>query len=420
MKVISRSTGRSATAAAAYRAAERILDERTGLVFDYTRKANVAWTQIFAPAIAPAWALDRAALFNAIEIAEVRKDAQVAREIVVALPHELSRDRQVDLLDRFVRRELVAKGMVADVCLHTPEGNHHAHILMTMRTIDANGFGKKNIEWNKKEFLEHLREAWALHCNRRLSVAGAKSRVDHRTLRAQGLVRRPSLHEGPTRTAMQRRGHTTRIQRINQLIQQENSMEKELAGLKMSDELPPGEQWATAGENSLEPIPSADKWDAEIVQVPDYRARIREVFANEGARIGRGSSFGFHLRIVLSGGGEVRDYGGKITSKSGTAEEAAATVKLAVAKGWKKIRVCGNESYRRDVWIEGLRAGYTQDEIKGYEPTAADLALVRALSLASPAKPTLAIKVPIALHSGDGSQQKGAELAPPASRKLRP
>ncbi len=419
MKIISRSAGRSATGASAYRSAERIRDERTGLVFDYRRKTNVAWKKIFAPVFAPSWAHDRVALFNAVEIAEVRKDAQVAREIVVALPHELSRDRQIDLLDRFVRRELVAQGMIADVCLHTPEGNHHAHILLTMRNIGADGFGKKNTDWNKKEFLEHLREAWALHCNRRLSVAGAKSRLDHRTLRAQGQMRRPSLHEGPTRKAMQRRGHSTRIQRINQLIKQENDMDKELQGLQLSTELPEGERWKSAGDNSVEPVTAENKWDAEIVQVPEYRARIRELFADEGAQMGRGSSFGYHLRIVLRSGGEVRHYGRRITCRNGTPDEARATVKLAVAKGWKALRVFGNESYRRSVWIEALRAGYERDEIKGYEPTAEDLALVRDLRLVPSTGLEMEIRVPIAISTSEGSQQKGAVLATPTSRKLR-
>lgn len=273
-RIISRSAGRSATAAAAYRAAERIQDERTGLVFDYRRKVGVAWKKIFAPADAPAWAHDRAQLFNRVEAGENRKDAQVAREIVVALPHELSQERQIDLLGRFVRREFVARGMVADVCLHAKEGNHHAHILLTMRRIGSEGFGAKEVAWNRKDLLEEFRAAWATHCNRRLRVAGAKASIDHRSLRAQGRPQRPTVHEGPTLTAMRRKGCTSRIKQINQLITEENNMTREIAGLNMPDELPPENKWRSLGSNTLEPIPRGDYRDADVVFDKDYRAVV--------------------------------------------------------------------------------------------------------------------------------------------------
>ena len=188
--MISRSAGRSATAAAAYRTAERIEDRRTGLVFDYRARGGVDHVETLAPADAPAWVQDRAALWNAVELAETRKNSQVAREIRVALPHELDHGQRLELVRDFCQREFVDRGMVADIALHAPgregdERNHHAHILLTTREIGPEGFTTKNRDWNAKELLEGWREAWAQDTNRALEHCGAHERVDHRTLEAQ-------------------------------------------------------------------------------------------------------------------------------------------------------------------------------------------------------------------------------------------
>ena len=188
--VISRSQGRSATAAAAYRVGERIADRRTGLVFDYAAKAGVDHTEILAPDHAPDWVFDRSELWNRVEEAERRKDSQVAREVRVALPSELSHAERVELVRGFAREQFVDRGMVADVALHAPgragnERNHHAHILLTTRALDAEGFGAKERGWNKVEVLEGWREAWARESNAALERSGARERVDHRALVAQ-------------------------------------------------------------------------------------------------------------------------------------------------------------------------------------------------------------------------------------------
>ena len=188
--MISRSAGRSATAAAAYRTAERIEDQRTGLVFDYRARGGVDHVEILAPADAPDWVQDRAALWNAVEQAETRKNSQVAREIRLALPHELDHAQRAQLVRDFCQREFVDRGMVADIALHAPgregdERNHHAHILLTTREIGPEGFTTKNRDWNAKELLEGWREAWAQDTNRALERCGTHERVDHRTLEAQ-------------------------------------------------------------------------------------------------------------------------------------------------------------------------------------------------------------------------------------------
>ena len=188
--VISRSAGRSATAASAYRVAERITDRRTGLTFDYAARGGVDHTEILAPDHAPDWVFDRSELWNRVEESETRKNSQVAREVRVALPDELTHAQRVALVRDYAQAQFVDRGMVADIALHAPgregdERNHHAHILLTTREVDASGFTTKNRDWNKVEVLEGWREAWARDSNAALERAGIEDRVDHRTLVAQ-------------------------------------------------------------------------------------------------------------------------------------------------------------------------------------------------------------------------------------------
>ena len=188
--MISRSQGRSATAAIAYRVAERIEDRRTGLVFDYAARGGVDHTEILAPDHAPDWVRDRSELWNRVEESETRKNSQVAREVRVALPDELTHAQRVALVRDYAQEQFVDRGMVADIALHAPgrvgdERNHHAHILLTTREVDTEGFTTKNRDWNKVEVLEGWREAWARDSNAALERAGIEDRVDHRTLVAQ-------------------------------------------------------------------------------------------------------------------------------------------------------------------------------------------------------------------------------------------
>lgn len=201
--MVSRSAGRSATAAAAYRSAERIEDQRTGLSFDYRSKGGVEHTEILAPDYASDWVKDRAALWNAVELAETRKNSQVAREIRVALPAELDAAQRLTLVSDFCRHAFVERGMVADIALHAPgrdgdDRNHHAHILLTTREIGPEGFTSKNRDWNAKDLLETWREAWARDSNAALERSGLEERIDHRTLAAQrdaALERAETAHE---------------------------------------------------------------------------------------------------------------------------------------------------------------------------------------------------------------------------------
>ena len=214
VKTISRSAGRSATAAAAYRAGAEITDERTGEIHDYTRKGGVESAALILPDNAPEWARDRAQLWNAAEQAEKRKNSTVAREFEIALPAELSPEQREKLAHDFARELVKRHGCAADVAIHAPgkEGdnrNHHAHILLSTRRLEADGFGEKTRELDDqktgKVLVTEWRERFATLQNERLREAGHSVQVDHRSLEAQGIEREATRHLGPTATAIERR-----------------------------------------------------------------------------------------------------------------------------------------------------------------------------------------------------------------------
>jgi ATP-dependent exoDNAse (exonuclease V) alpha subunit len=189
-QVISRADGRSATAAAAYRSGGRIADVRTGQLHDYERRSGILHEEIMAPANTPEWMLDRETLWNAVERVEKRHDAQLCREVQLALPHELGRAVQLELVRGFVGRAFVSKGMVADIAIHASHRkgdprNEHAHVMLTLREITPAGFGNKDRSWNDRGLIGRWREEWAEHVNYALARAGHQERVDHRTLEAQ-------------------------------------------------------------------------------------------------------------------------------------------------------------------------------------------------------------------------------------------
>lgn len=213
-KVIGRSAGRSATAAAAYRSASRIEDARTGLVHDYERKGGVVRDEVLLPRDAPERWLDRSELWNAVEAAERRKDSQLAREFELALPRELDRGEQWELARGWAERELVSRGMCADVCMHDKgDGNPHAHVMATTRELGPDGFGAKNRDWNDRALLEHWRESWERDQNAALERAYERARtpeaerayVDCRSYEARGVDREPTRHEGPAVRAVEDR-----------------------------------------------------------------------------------------------------------------------------------------------------------------------------------------------------------------------
>lgn len=195
-KVFSRSNGFSVTASAAYRAGEKIYCLRTGRWHNYTKKREVVHRQITAPENAPDWAISRSELWNNVEQSENRKDAQLAREIEVALPIELSIDEQIALASEFVATQFVSMGMVADWCIHAKPKNPHCHILLTLRDIGPEGFGNKRRDWNSAALIEQWRSAWEELTNQALQKNGLDERIDHRSLKARGISKIPTLHIG--------------------------------------------------------------------------------------------------------------------------------------------------------------------------------------------------------------------------------
>lgn len=301
-KVVGRGAGRSAVAASAYLSCSRLYNDYDGVQHDYTRKQGLVWQQVFLPEYAPQEWRDREKLWNAVEEVETAKDSRLAREFIVALPIELSREQQIELLQAFIREQFVSDGMCADAAIHDTDGhNPHAHILLTVRPLDKQGHwqyktekeylcmrngeecgftaaefksaqnegwekqypykvGKKKVymtpsaaeaqelvradkhpkstrygrqnpiseRWNSEEQLVEWRKAWADVTNLYLECAGRAERIDHRSNAARGLDEQPTIHEGVTARALERKGIIADRCEINRQIKADNALLREL------------------------------------------------------------------------------------------------------------------------------------------------------------------------------------------------
>jgi len=226
-KVISRATGASAVASAAYRSASRLPDERLGRTHDFTNKPGVIHSDVMLPDNAPDHLRDRTTLWNTVEAGEVRKDAQLAREVEFSIPREMSQEQGVALARDFVTREFVDRGMIADLNVHWDMGadglsKPHAHVMLTMREVDGDGFGKKVRDWNRTELLGQWRERWADHVNERLASLDIDARVDHRSLEAQGIALEPQHKIGPAGARRLERGEAAERAEDHLRIAREN------------------------------------------------------------------------------------------------------------------------------------------------------------------------------------------------------
>ena len=301
-KVVSRGAGRSAVTASAYLSCSRLYNDYDGIQHDYTKKQGLVWQEVFLPEYAPQEWQDREKLWNAVEEVETAKDSRLAREFVVALPIELSREQQIELLQDFIREQFVSDGMCADAAIHDTDGhNPHAHILLTVRPLDERGkwqyktekeylcmrngeergftaaefksaqndgwekqypykVGKKKVymtpsaaeaqeliradkhpkstrygrqnpiseRWNSEEQLVSWRVAWADVTNRYLESAGREERIDHRSNAARGLDEIPTIHEGVTVQALERKGIVSDRCEMNRQIRADNALLREL------------------------------------------------------------------------------------------------------------------------------------------------------------------------------------------------
>ncbi|RMC62524.1 Ti-type conjugative transfer relaxase TraA [Sinorhizobium meliloti] len=223
-KIVSRSKGRSAVASAAYRCAVRLTNERDGITHDYTRKEGVLHAEIVLPeGVKADWVQDRSTLWNAAEFAEKRKDARVAREFEIALPHELTAEQRLEATREMAQDLANRYGAAVDFAIHAPHEasdvrNHHAHILVTTRQVTEEGLGEKTyLERENKWLLANdlpttdmqlrdIRQRWEGIANERLAMAGLDIRIDHRSHLERGLELTPTEHMGVHATQMQRMG----------------------------------------------------------------------------------------------------------------------------------------------------------------------------------------------------------------------
>ena len=258
IKIISRGKGKSAVAASAYRSGEKIKNEYDGIVHDFTRKGGIAHTEILLPQNAPQEFLDRGTLWNSVEKIEKGKNSQLAREIEVALPKELDREKQINLVREYVKENFVKVGMCADIALHDKnDGNPHCHILLTMRPLnedttwgakskkeyilDENGEKVKlrngnyktrkinTTDWNEQEKAEHWRKAWADITNKYLEENSIQEKVDHRSYQRQGIEQIPTIHLGVSATQMEKKGIATDRGNINREIKHQNAILREIS-----------------------------------------------------------------------------------------------------------------------------------------------------------------------------------------------
>ena len=227
VKVISRATGASAVASAAYRSASRLHDERLDRDHDFTNKSGVVHSEVMLPDGAPQHLSDRATLWNAVEAGEKRKDAQLSREVEFAIPREMDQAQGIELARDFVQREMVDRGMVADLNVHWDVGadgpaKPHAHVMLSMRELGEDGFGAKVRDWNRTELVEHWREAWADHVNARLAQLDIDARIDHHSLEDQGIDLEPQHKIGPAAGRMAGEGVETERLEDHHRIAREN------------------------------------------------------------------------------------------------------------------------------------------------------------------------------------------------------
>ena len=256
---IGRSAGRSAVACAAYRSGEKLYSEYYGETSDYTRKGGVMYSEIMLPPHAPMAYADRQTLWNAVEKAERRHDAQLAYSFDIALQNELTFEENLEVARAFLLQYFVGDGMTVDFCVHDPERdgiqNPHFHVMCPIRPMEPNGkWGNKQrreyvldehgervldeagnyvfnavstTDWDKPETLEAWRQAWAEMCNAKFAEKGLDCRIDHRSFARQGVEQIPTQHEGPTVRAMEAKGIRTNKGDLNRFIRKTNAILRE-------------------------------------------------------------------------------------------------------------------------------------------------------------------------------------------------
>lgn len=292
-QVIKRTAGRSAVACAAYRSGQNLNDERYNKQHNYQKKSqNEGITAfIIAPENSPEWVYNREQLWNKVEASEKRKDAQLAREIILSLPVELSKEKNEQMVKEFVQEQFVRFGMVADVAMHKLDShNPHCHIMLTLREVEVNGFkSKKNRDWNKTELLELWRERWADKLNKVLEQNQVDERVTHKSYKDQGIDVVPSLKLSVAEWQVEQKGIATYRGDINREIKQINQLKTEVKQLdseiklesKKVEPVEPTPKQERPVFTYLDLVQQAKKLDVEYLHLVPQKIRDMEQFLSD-------------------------------------------------------------------------------------------------------------------------------------------
>ncbi|MBQ7980592.1 MAG: MobA/MobL family protein [Oscillospiraceae bacterium] len=276
---MSRGKNASAVAKAAYISGEKIKNSYDGVTHDYRKKKEIVHKEILLPSDAPPEFMNRSVLWNAVEQSEKRKNSQTTKHIDAALPVEISRAEQIDLVRNFCLQCFVSRGMCADFAIHDKgDGNPHVHILLTTRRVDKNGFTVKDRSWNDKSLLLEWRKLWADWCNHKL-YSVSDERIDHRSYAAQGIDKIPQVHLGAAACAIEKKGYRTDKGSRNRRIALRNlDMEIEKQKRELNDICSERIQLRT---NYLETIVGCQycemqKLEGDISHLKDFEIELRK------------------------------------------------------------------------------------------------------------------------------------------------
>lgn len=294
VSILGRSSGRSAVgqsaygsgktlrvsstlAAASYRSGEKLRDQQLEKTFNYSSREDVKHTEIISPEHAPEWAKDREKLWNTVEAHEKRKDAQLARSIIVGLPRELTLEQNIQLVREHVQEQFVNNGMIADIAIHDKPASDgkpqpHAHILLSLREVGQEGFGNKNRAWNHPSLVETWRNAWEEKQNAFLETAGSDARVNMKSYERQAIDKTPGIHNGYKAEVLEQQGVETRTGDKNRAAKQWNRVCDAVKGWFQRREKAEKTQEATPQYSTEDINAYYAKMEAEQARIdePDY------------------------------------------------------------------------------------------------------------------------------------------------------
>jgi hypothetical protein len=400
-KIVKRSKGKSAVAAAAYRAGAVLVNPRDGLTHDYSRKKDVQESVILAPNHAPNWVYDRQELWGTVELVENRINSQTARDIEIGLPRELPENVAHDLLIDFVQSRFVQEGMIADISFHKPQAsdggeNYHAHILLSMRDIEPDGFSKKkNRDWNEQSLMDDWRKDFADRLNTELAKRDIQVRYEHESYEKLGIDKLPQPKMGAA-FEMEERGISTErgdelreVKAYNELVQELVDLEKEIqieqmaiaeTDLNDSSEAIRADMAAKASQKRRTTAETPRRADAGPSLKIEVKQGNKQGFKK---KLLRSEYYGLEIDsdllrqvrisqnmpslVTLNDGAKITDFGSKITTKNATENSFALMAEMARAKGWQSVVLDGEKSDQiamaRELTARGIEVSTSDREI---------------------------------------------------------